>query len=523
MRQKWYVGFGIVLLTIFYFFLMLNDARWFFGLLIPLVFIGVYDFLQPKHSILRNFPILGHIRYFLEFLRPELRQYLIADDIEEKPFSRDQRNIVYERAKNELDTMPFGSDIDMEAIGYTWIAHSITPKPPIDVEPRIIIGGPQCRQPYSASRLNISAMSFGALSPNALMALNLGAQMGNFAHNTGEGGISQYHLQGGDLVFQLGTGYFGCRDLDGHFDPEEFKKEALRPEVKMIEVKLSQGAKPAHGGILPAAKVTEEIARVRKVSMGKDILSPIAHSAFQTPTELLYFIQKLRELSNGKPIGFKLCIGQHEQFLGICKAMHQTQILPDFINIDGAEGGTGAAPFEYSNYLGQPLEEALVFVHNSLIGINVRDKIRIFCAGKIITGFDMVLHLSLGADVCNSARGMMMSLGCVQSRQCNMNTCPTGVATQNIWLQRGLVVEDKKVRVYNFHTNTLKSFSEIVGAMGLTNPSEINPNQLIRRITETKSKRLSEIYHFIEPGSLLNGEPPASFKMSWEKADPDKF
>lgn len=523
MRQKWYVGFGVILLFAFYFFLMLNNARWFLGLLIPLIFIGVYDFFQSNHSILRNFPILGHIRFLLEFFRPELRQYLIADDLEEKPFNREQRNIVYERSKNALDTMPFGSNVDMDAIGYTWIAHSITPVHPKDVEPRITIGGPQCKQPYSASRLNISAMSFGALSPNALMALNLGAKMGNFAHNTGEGGISQYHLQGGDLIFQLGTGYFGCRDAEGHFDPEEFRKEALRPEVKMIEIKLSQGAKPAHGGILPAAKVTEEIARVRKVPMGKDILSPIAHTAFNTPTELLYFVQKLRNLSDGKPVGFKLCIGQHEQFLGICKAMHKTQILPDFINIDGAEGGTGAAPFEYSNYLGQPLEEALVFAHNSLIGINVRDKIRIICAGKIITGFDMVLHLALGADICHSARGMMMALGCIQSRQCHMNTCPTGVATQNTWLQRGLVVENKKVRVYNFHAKTLVSFSEIVGAMGLVNPSEINPSQLIRRVTETHSKRLSEVYQFIKPGSLLNGEVPASFKIIWEKAHADKF
>ena len=523
MRRKWYLGFGIVLLSIFYVFVMLHDARWFLGLLIPIIGIGIYDFFQKKHSILRNFPVLGHIRFLLEFFRPEIRQYFISDDIEEKPFSREQRSIVYQRSKNELETVPFGTQLDTNAIGYTWIAHSIIPVHPSEVDPRITIGGAKCKQPYSASRMNISAMSFGALSPNALIALNLGAQMGHFSHNTGEGGISEYHLKGGDLVFQLGTGYFGCRDDHGHFDPIEFKKEAARPEVKMIEIKLSQGAKPAHGGILPAAKLTAEIARVRKVPMGKDVLSPIAHTAFHTPVGLLKFVQQLRELSDGKPIGFKLCIGQHEQFLGICKAMLDTHILPDFIAIDGAEGGTGAAPLEYSNYLGQPLEEALVFVHNALVGIDVRDQIRIVCTGKIISGFDMVLHIALGADICNSARGMMMSLGCVQSRQCNINTCPTGVATQNPRLQRGLVVDEKKHRVYNFHNNTIKSFSEIVGAMGLINPSEIRPEQLIRRVTETRSKRLNEIYHFIEPGSLLGEEIPASFKDAWDKANPDRF
>jgi glutamate synthase domain-containing protein 2 len=366
-------------------------------------------------------------------------------------------------------------------------------------------------------------MSYGAISPNAIKALNLGAKLGNFAHNTGEGGISDYHLLGGDLVFQIGTGYFGCRDNKGHFSEKEYQREATRPEVKMIELKLSQGAKPAHGGILPAAKLTEEIARVRKVPMGHDVLSPIAHSAFSTPIELMHFIQKLRDLSGGKPVGFKICIGQHHEFLAICKAMLETGITPDFITIDGAEGGTGAAPAEYSNHMGEPLDDALVFVHNSLVGIGLRDQIRIIASGKIITGFDMVYHIALGADILNSARGMLFSLGCIQSRQCNLNTCPTGVTTQSERLQRGLVVDEKKIRVKNFHENTIKSFLEIVGAMGLHSPKEITPDLLMRRIRLNRTVPLTEVYEFLEPGALLSKKIPASFAAYWEQANPQVF
>ena len=465
MRRQWYLGFGIVLLGLFLVLLMLHDARWFFVFFTPVFIIWIYDLVQKKHSLLRNFPVLGHMRYILEFLRPEVQQYFVANDEEERPFNREIRSIVYERAKNVRDTVPFGTDRDILQVGYTWVLHSLDPKHISEVEPRITVGGDDCKKPYNASRLNISAMSFGALSANALMALNKGAKIGGFAHNTGEGGLSPYHLQGGDVIFQIGTAYFGCRDDQGHFDPSEFEVEATREEVKMIEIKLSQGAKPSHGGILPAAKLTPEIAAVRKVKMGKDVLSPAAHTAFNSPLGLVHFIKQLRDLSGGKPVGFKLCVGRKDEFLGICKAMLETKILPDFITVDGAEGGTGAAPLEFTNHVGEPLEAGLLFVHNSLVGVNLRDKIRIIASGKVATGFDMVEKIALGADMCNSARGMMMSIGCVQSKQCNANTCPTGVATQNQRLQRGLVVEDKKHRAANFHKNTMRSFCEIVGAM----------------------------------------------------------
>ena len=523
MRRQWYLGFGIVLLGLFLVLLMLHDARWFFVFFTPVFIIWIYDLVQKKHSLLRNFPVLGHMRYILEFLRPEVQQYFVANDEEERPFNREIRSIVYERAKNVRDTVPFGTDRDILQVGYTWVLHSLDPKHISEVEPRITVGGDDCKKPYNASRLNISAMSFGALSANALMALNKGAKIGGFAHNTGEGGLSPYHLQGGDVIFQIGTAYFGCRDDQGHFDPSEFEVEATREEVKMIEIKLSQGAKPSHGGILPAAKLTPEIAAVRKVKMGKDVLSPAAHTAFNSPLGLVHFIKQLRDLSGGKPVGFKLCVGRKDEFLGICKAMLETKILPDFITVDGAEGGTGAAPLEFTNHVGEPLEAGLLFVHNSLVGVNLRDKIRIIASGKVATGFDMVEKIALGADMCNSARGMMMSIGCVQSKQCNANTCPTGVATQNQRLQRGLVVEDKKHRAANFHKNTMRSFCEIVGAMGLTNPSELKPNFIMRRISTECVKPFSEIHHYLEPGELLGNKIPKNFKQYWELANTGKF
>lgn len=523
MRRQWYLGFGIVLLGLFLVLLMLHDARWFFVFFTPVFIIWIYDLAQKKHSLLRNFPVLGHMRYILEFLRPEVQQYFVANDEEERPFNREIRSIVYERAKNVRDTVPFGTDRDILQVGYTWVLHSLDPKHISEVEPRITVGGDDCKKPYNASRLNISAMSFGALSANALMALNKGAKIGGFAHNTGEGGLSPYHLQGGDVIFQIGTAYFGCRDDQGHFDPSEFEVEATREEVKMIEIKLSQGAKPSHGGILPAAKLTPEIAAVRKVKMGMDVLSPAAHTAFNSPLGLVHFIKQLRDLSGGKPVGFKLCVGRKDEFLGICKAMLETKILPDFITVDGAEGGTGAAPLEFTNHVGEPLEAGLLFVHNSLVGVNLRDKIRIIASGKVATGFDMVEKIALGADMCNSARGMMMSIGCVQSKQCNANTCPTGVATQNQRLQRGLVVEDKKHRAANFHKNTMRSFCEIVGAMGLTNPSELKPNFIMRRISTECVKPFSEIHHYLEPGELLGNKIPKSFKQYWELANTGKF
>ena len=523
MRRKWYTAFGVILLGVLLFLVMLQDARWFLALLTPLIVLWIYDLTQKEHTILRNFPVLGHMRYILEFIRPEIQQYFIADNEQERPFDRETRSIIYQRAKNMRDTVPFGTERDIYQIGYSWALHSLAPKPISEVEQRILVGGPGCQKPYSASRLNISAMSFGALSARAVMTLNKGAKLGGFAQNTGEGGLSHYHLQGGDLIFQIGTGYFGCRNAEGHFDADEYTKEANRSEVKMIELKLSQGAKPSHGGILPAAKLTQEIATARKVPMGHDVLSPPAHSAFTTPIGLLEFIQKLRELSGGKPVGFKLCIGQQNEFFSICKAMLTTNILPDFITVDGAEGGTGAAPLEYTNSLGTPLEPALFFVHNSLIGIDLRSKIHIIASGKIATGFDMVEKIALGADICHCARPMMMAIGCLQSKQCNANTCPTGVTTQNKRLQRGLVVDHKKYRAANYHKNTVRSFLEMVGAMGLANPSDLSPAHIMRRISTDCVKPLSEIYNYMKPGQLLGKEIPVDYKKHWELASAEQF
>lgn len=523
MRRQWYLAFGVFLLIILFRLTMWRDARWFIVILIPIIIIWIYDIFQKKHTILRNFPVLGHMRYILEFIRPEIQQYFVANDEEERPYNREVRSMIYERAKNVRDTIPFGTSKNLLEVGYTWVLHSLAPKPVSEVEKRIMVGGPDCTKPYSASRLNISAMSFGSLSENAIVALNKGALLGGFAHNTGEGGLSPYHLHGGDLIFQLGTAYFSCRDDDGNFSDELFKIEAGRNEVKMIEIKLSQGAKPSHGGILPAAKLTPEIASIRKVKMGQDVLSPGAHTAFSTPIGLLHFIKKLRELSGGKPIGFKLCVGRRDEFLGICKAMLETNIYPDFITVDGAEGGTGAAPLEFTNHVGEPLEAGLFFIHNALVGINVRDKIRIICSGKIATGFDLVSHIAMGADLCNAGRAMMMSVGCVQSKQCNANTCPTGVATQNHRLQRGLVIDEKKIRVADYHKNTIHGFLEIVGAMGLSSPSELRPKHIIRRITNNRSKPLSEIYDYLKPGQLLGDEIPEGFKKHWKLARADRF
>ncbi|KTD69386.1 glutamate synthase [Legionella steelei] len=523
MRRQWYIGFGVTLLIALALFAMFNSIKWFIAFLIPLIVIWIYDLIQKEHTILRNFPVLGHVRYFLEFLRPEIQQYFIATDESELPFNRETRSLIYERAKNTRDTVPFGTERDILSVGYTWALHSLAPKHHTEVESRIIVGGPDCLQPYNASRFNISSMSFGALSAKAIMAMNKGAQIGGFFQATGEGGLSSYHLQGGDLVFQFGTAYFGCRDAQGNFDEKEFAVEANRPEVKMIEIKLSQGAKPSHGGILPAAKLTQEIATVRKVPMGQDVVSPMAHSAFTTPIELLYFIKKLRELSHGKPIGFKLCLGRRDEFLAICKAMLKTNILPDFITVDGAEGGTGAAPEEYVNFIGTPLEAGLVFVHNALVGINVRDKIRIICSGKVANGFDMLTNIALGADMCNSARAMMMATGCLQTKQCNANTCPTGVTTQNKRLQYGLVVDQKKYHVANFHKNTMKSFLEMVGSLGLDNPSDLKPIHIMRRVSVQEVKSFNEIYEYLTPGQLLGADIPQSYKAHWEMANPEKF
>lgn len=523
MRDKFYYALGIIIVGIILLLAMLHNLKWFLIILAPLIAIYIYDVNQKHHSILRNFPIFGHLRFLFEFIRPEIQQYFIANDLNERPFNREIRTLVYSRSKKQRDTLAYGTLHDINAVDYEWTVHSLNAKHASEVENRISIGNDQCKQPYSSSRMNISGMSFGALSGNAIMAMNLGAKIGNFAQATGEGGLSPYHLQGGDIIWQIGTGYFGCRNDDGTFNEQEFIPLANRPEVKMIEVKLSQGAKPSHGGILPAAKVTEEIAKIRKVPMGHDVISPPTHSAFHNPIEMMQFLQKLRELSNGKPIGFKLCIGHKHEFLSICKGMLATGITPDFITVDGAEGGTGAAPVEFANRVGMPLNEGLVFVHNALVGIGLRQKIRVISSGKIVSGFSMLSKMALGADICNIARAMMLATGCVQSLQCNANTCPTGVATQNKRLQKGLVVEEKKHRVANFHENTIHSFSELIGALGLTNPSEIKPDHVLRRVSPTEIKTYRQIYDFIPEGSLLGENIPASFAKDWAAARTDAF
>ncbi len=501
-----------------------HQALWCFVIIGPLVIVGWRDLLQTRQAIRRNFPILGNFRYLFEAIRPEINQYFVESNTDGVPFNRDTRSLVYQRSKREPDTVPFGTRLDVYQIGYEWLNHSLAP---VHVDPqtlRITVGGPACTQPYSASIFHVSAMSFGSLSKNAVLALNGGAKAGGFAHDTGEGGISPYHLEpGGDIVWQIGTGYFSARTLDGKFDPARFAENAKRPQVKMISLKLSQGAKPGHGGILPAAKLTREIAAIRGVPLGKDVLSPPAHSAFSTPLGLVQFIQTLRELSGGKPVGFKLCLGKRREFLGICKAMVETGITPDFITVDGGEGGTGAAPLEFSNSMGTPLREGLMFVHNALVGFGLRKQVRVFSSGKIVTGFDIVSRIAIGADACNSARAMMMALGCIQALKCNTNHCPTGVATQDPALMAGLVVTDKARRVANYQHDTVHTVAELIGAMGLNHTSELRPWHVMKRTGLVEARNYGELYEFIEEGALLGQTVPASFSRPLAAARADSF
>ena len=490
--------------------------------------LGLYDVLQNKHSILKNYPIMGHFRYVFEYFRPEIRQYFIESDRDALPFSRMQRNLVYQRAKNENADKPFGSIIDVYEDDYRFMVHSINPCLPADPKNfRISIGNEQCKQPYSASILNISAMSFGSLSANAILSLNSGAQQGGFFHDTGEGSISPYHLQhGGDLVWELGSGYFGCRTLDGQFDPEKFAKQATLAQVKMIEIKLSQGAKPGHGGILPKHKISDEIAQIRGVSKDIDCISPPYHSAFNTPLEMMHFIAQLRELSQGKPVGFKLCLGQPWQFMSIVKAMLETQIYPDFIVVDGSEGGTGAAPIELTNHMGIPLNEGLRFVHNTLIGAGIRDKIKLGASGKIISAFDIAHVMALGADWVNSARGFMFAIGCIQAQSCHTNQCPVGVATQDTQRQKAINVETKSQRVASFHKNTLHALAEMLASAGLQHPQDIRAHHLSQRINEHEIKNYAQIYFSLQPGELLtinsNSNDNFYYEM-WNLADAKQF
>ena len=499
-------------------------AWWGVAVFGALALLGTWDLLQTRSTLRRNYPVLAHFRYGLESVGPEIRQYFIEGDTAEVPFSRQQRSLVYQRAKGVMDVVPFGSQQDVYGVDYEWINHSMAPTHVDSHDFRVVIGAASA-QPYSASVFNISAMSFGALSANAVRALNEGARRGGFYHDTGEGSISPYHREkGGDLVWEIGSGYFGCRDEQGRFSEERFVENACSPQVKMIELKLSQGAKPGHGGVLPAAKVSAEIAATRGVPMGHDCVSPATHSAFSTPVGLLQFIARLRELSGGKPTGFKLAIGHPWEWFGIAKAMHETGLLPDFIVVDGAEGGTGAAPAEFIDHVGVPMREALLLVHNTLVGLNLRDRVRVGAAGKIISAFDIARTMAMGADWCNAGRGFMFALGCIQSQSCHNDRCPTGVATQDPARWRHLDVADKSVRVQQFHDNTLKALRDMLCAAGLEHPRQLGPEHILRRVSPIEVRSLASLYRFLEPGELLDRVPShAVFRDFWAEARSDAF
>ncbi len=504
-----------------------GQGYWMCLLFAALSAVGVHDLLQTHHAILRNYPILGHMRFLLEFIRPEIRQYFIESESEAAPFSRAQRSLVYARAKGQSDKRPFGTQLNVDEAGYEWLTHSMAPTTIDSADFRVHVGNTACSQPYDISLFNVSAMSFGALSANAVMALNQGAKMGGFAHDTGEGSISRYHrIHGGDLIWEIGSGYFGCRDDQGRFSPERFVDQAREPQVKMIEIKLSQGAKPGHGGVLPAAKVTPEIAEARGVPLGADCVSPAAHSSFSTPVELLEFMQSLRELSLNKPVGFKLCIGHPWEWFGIAKAMLETRILPDFIVVDGAEGGTGAAPLEFSDHMGMPLKEGLRLVHNTLVGIGMREHVKLGASGKIINSFDIARALALGADWCNSARGFMFALGCIQAQTCHTGNCPTGVTTQDPQRQLALVVPTKAQRVKNFHHHTLVSLQELLQAAGLHAPHEVNAHHFSHRLSGNETQTLAQMYPALSAGALLKdnlSKLPEPFKSYWAKSQAANF
>ncbi len=490
-----------------------------------LTLVGLIDYTQDRQAIRRNYPVLAHFRFFFEFIRPEIRQYFIEADTEELPYSRAQRSIIYQRAKGVADKRPFGTQINVYAPDYEWINHSMSPSDIASHDFRIDIGGPDCKRPYSASVFNISAMSFGALSANAILALNEGAKRGKFYHDTGEGSISRYHRErGGDLVWEIGSGYFGCRADDGTFDAEKFKVNAASDQVKMIEIKLSQGAKPGHGGVLPGAKVTPEIAEARGVPVGSDCISPAKHSAFSTPIEMMQFVVKLRELSGGKPVGVKFAVGHPWEWFGMVKAMLETGITPDFIVVDGGEGGTGAAPLEFTDHVGAPMREALMLVHNTLVGVNLRDKIKIGASAKIVTAFDIARTIAMGADWCNAARGFMFALGCLQAQTCHTGHCPTGVTTQDPKRMRALVVPDKSERVFQFHQNTLHALKELLAAAGLTHPCELGPEHVIRRVSSTEIRSLAALHMWAKPGELLSSVPDLPvFKVFWAVSRADSF
>ena len=498
--------------------------RWGLWIAVPLLAIALWDFFQPRHTLRRNYPLIARVRWLSEDLRPYVRSYFVEGDLEGRPYSHDERALIYARAKNELDTHPMGTELDVYSDEYRWLGHSIVPNANVPDHWRLTIGGPDCAKPYSSALLNISAMSFGSLSARAIEALNKGAKLGDFAHDTGEGSISPYHrMHGGDLIWELGSAYFGCRDEKGRFDPGRYAEQAQSDQVKMVEIKLSQGAKPGHGGMLPGAKVTREIAETRGVPIGRDVISPAAHPEFSTPIQLLEFVTRLRDLSGGKPVGLKLCVGQPHEVLSLTKAILLTGIKPDFIVVDGAEGGTGAAPLELTNSVGMPLREGLIWVRNALVGTGLKQDIRIGASGKVYSGAGMAELLGYGADWCNAARAFMFALGCVQSMQCHTDRCPTGVATQVPWRQRGLVVEDKAERVASFHRHTLHALREIVVAMGLENPWQITPMDMRERINSARADPVDRVYSFVEEGSLLTDPESTPLARQWAAASAETF
>jgi glutamate synthase domain-containing protein 2 len=492
------------------------------ALIVILAGVGVYDLAQKKHSILRNYPVLGHMRFLLESIRPELQQYFIERNYDGRPYDRDTRTSIYQRAKGENEEQPFGTERDVNEIGYEYLVHSTKPVEVAQEPPRARVGGPDCTQPYDMALLNVSAMSFGALSANALTALNAGAAQGGFAHDTGEGGISKYHRQGGDLVWEVGSGYFGARTKDGGFDAAKFADKAADGQIKLVSLKLSQGAKPGIGGVLPAAKVTQEIAEARDVPAGEKCVSPPYHRVFSTPRELVLFIARMRELAGGKPAGFKLCVGSRADVLGICKAMVAEGVTPDFIVVDGAEGGTGAAPLEYEDHIGSPLTEGLMTVHNALVGVGLRDRVKIGASGKVATGIDVVKRIVQGADYTNAARAMMMAVGCIQAQTCHTNTCPVGVATQDPKRMRALNVPDKTSRVVRYQKAVVEQAMQVIASMGLCGPHELAPHMLRRRIDHTRTESYAELFEHLEPGQLLD-EPPRTWALDWQLADADAF
>ena len=505
---------------------VLIDGTWWWVAvpLLALAIVGVHDLVQKHHSVLRNYPIIGHARFLLEEIRPEIQQYFVESNTDGRPYDRVTRDLMYDRSKGNHGEKPFGTQRDVNEVGYEFVAHSLQAKPKPDGEvPKVHIGGPKVSKPYNIAMLNVSAMSFGSLSGNAIQALNGGAALGGFAHDTGEGSISVHHRRfGGDLIWEIGSGYFGCRDDAGNFDPVGFKERANLDQVKMISIKVSQGAKPGLGGLLPGAKVTAEVSAARGVPIGQTVVSPPAHTAFSTPLEMIDFIDQLRELSGGKPVGFKLCIGSKREFLSICKAMIERKSGPDFIIVDGSEGGTGAGPVEFEDYVGMPLTEGLMFVHNALVGAGLRDNIKIGASGKVASGIDIVKRVCQGADFTLAARAMMFAVGCIQAQKCHTNHCPVGVATQDPWRARALVVEDKKQRVFQYQQRTVNSAYQIISSMGLDSFDQLTPRKLFRRVDPQTTKTYRDLYEWLEPGELLEN-PRLTWKRDWQVAQAESF